>query len=175
MGAHVRCKPHFDCRDGVNREGVGEVVESAVRCLIPGQERFDVQVERQEFANGAVVLGAIRPMDRRNPGEDGIDLPGAVDLSLDLRGYRPKGASVRTRRARRGYRSAADLLDDPFSKLSVTPGSPRAGHGQLESSRAHDRVVAGDAIAIERRPNRAWPRARRWRCMQRSALSRREY
>ena len=55
---------------GRNREDIREIVETAVRCLIAGQQRLHIELEREQIANRVVVFRAIETMDRADPCRD---------------------------------------------------------------------------------------------------------
>ena len=136
-------------RDG---QDVGEVVEAAVGRLVAGQERLDVDVQREEIADGVVVLGAVEPMHGVDAARIGIGQPRGVEPGLEQGGHGPVGRRVGPRAAGGRHRFRAQLLDDALPELRVVGRARGIRRVEGEARRAQPLVVAADAVAVEDRP-----------------------
>ena len=90
-----------------NRERIGEAV--SVRVSSPGSSG-DVDVERKQVANGAVVFGAIETVDGGDAAVFGF-ASCAIDLALEPGGCRVIGRVIRTRTPGWRHRAGAQLRD----------------------------------------------------------------
>ena len=88
---------------------VGDVVE-ALADAVGRQERFGVDVERDQIANRARVLGAVQALERA-PSRVRLRRGRAIDPRREAVGQRAQRRLVRTPRARRRHHAGAQLPD----------------------------------------------------------------
>ena len=100
-----------------NREDIREVVETAVRCLVPGQQRLHIEVEREQVANRVVVFRAIETMDRVDPAWIRTGRPRPVDFAFQRARLRrdtwPHRAAA--------FRAAASSRPEAWRSRAPTP------------------------------------------------------
>ena len=142
---------------GRDRQDIREVVEAAVRGLVSGQQRPDVEaprIEREQVADGVAVLRAIQAMDGVAPARIWIRRPRPIDCGLQRAGHCVVGRRIGTRQAGRRHRAGPKLRDHPLPdvRVGVRPGDVQTVERQ--SGSPEPLVVAGDAVGIEERPGR---------------------
>ena len=94
---------------------VGHVVETLGR-VVGGEERRDVNIQREQIANRVAVLVAVQTMER---GRSRIGMRGsrAVELSFEGRREGIERGAIRPRRACRRHHAGADLPDHLLPRL----------------------------------------------------------
>ncbi len=103
-------------RDG---EHLGVVVEPGVRRLVPGQQRLDVDLEREEVADGVAVLGAVQAVHRAGPPGVGVRGGRLVDTRRQPRGGRARLVPAGPRQAGRRHRAGPEPRDHALPPLGV--------------------------------------------------------
>ncbi len=93
---------HVRGRDG---QGIGKVVEAAVRGFIARQLRPDIDVELQEIADRVVVFRAVQALDGADAARIRVRRPCAIDFVFQPQRHRSIGRRIRPRPSRRRHRT----------------------------------------------------------------------
>ncbi len=136
---------------GRNREDIGEIVEAAVRGVVSGQQRFHVEVEREQVANRVAVFGAIEAMDRGDPAGIRSGRPRPIDVVLQRGRHRVIGGGIGTRPSGRRHRPGSKLGDHLFPDLRIRAGPCHVQVVERKSGGTESLVVAADAVGVEDR------------------------
>ena len=140
---------HVRGRDG---QGIGEVVEAAVRGFIARQLRPDIDVELQEIADRVVVFRAVQALDGADAARIRVRRPCAIDFVFQPQRHRSIGRRIRSRPSRRRHRTGTQFPDHFFPDFGVRAGFADVLFIEGEARRFQFVVVAGDAIGVEYRP-----------------------
>ena len=136
---------------GRNREDIREIVEAAVRGVVSGQQRFHVEVEREQVANRVAIFGAIEAMDRGDPAGIRSGRPGPIDVVLQRGRHRVIGGGIGTRPSGRRHRTGSKLRDHFFPDLRIRAGPCHVQVVERKSGGTESLVVAADAVGVEDR------------------------
>ena len=132
-------------------EHAGDVVE-AVAGPVGRQQLRDVDLQVEEIAYGAVVLGPVEPVERLGAPRVRIVGRGPVELGLQPADETVVGRRIRPRTRQRRHRAGAQLADHGFPDVRRA-GDPGHVVGiEREVGGAQPLVVAGDAVAVEEDP-----------------------
>src|SRR5262245_29152703 len=134
-----------------NRERIREVVKAPVRRLVPREQRLDVEVEREQVANGVVIFRAIETMDRAAPAWIRTGRPGAVDFVLERTRHGAVRGRIGTRPSGRRHRSGPKLLDHPLPDLWIGAWLRNVRTVERKSGGTELLIVARDAIRVQKR------------------------
>ncbi len=135
-----------------NREDIREVVETAVRRLIPGEQRLDIEVEREQVANRVVVFRAIETMDRVDPAWIRAGRRRPVDRGFEPARYGASRGRIGPRRSGRRHRAGTKLGNDPLPLLRVGDWLGEVQAVERKSGGMEFLVMAPDAVRIEECP-----------------------
>ncbi len=131
---------------------VGDIVES-VADVVGRQQLRNVDVEREQIANGVGVFGPVEAMERGAPGI-GFDLRQAIALGLDSLDKRGVGGGVGPRHPRRRHLAAAQLAQHLFPSGAVLAEVGEVQRLQVQSGPRLGTEMAGVAIDLPGSPDR---------------------
>ncbi len=113
------------CRDQVafQQEGrypqrVRDVVESIGR-IVRREQRRDVDIEREQIADGVGVFGTIESMEKSRPARMGVRGGSTIELRLQPRDQTVVRRLVRSTRTLRRHRSGSKLTEDLLPHLGT--------------------------------------------------------
>ena len=134
---------------GRDAEHVGDVVEPG-RGVVWRQQRADIDVEREQIANGVRVFGAVQTMQR---GRAGIESPRrrSIERGFERRGERLARRGRRLRRVLGRHHPGAQLADDLLPDLGVAIDGGGAQRVERQAAGLRARVVTGHAVLLQER------------------------
>ena len=138
---------------GRHLQHAGDVVEP-VALIVGRHQRGRVHVEREEVADGVLILGAIQPM--QGNGATGVRLRrrGLVDLGLEPGGQAVGRRRIGARAPQGRHGPGADLSDDLLPDLGLRRHVVEVDAVERDRDRAarhQARVVAGHAVPFDQR------------------------
>jgi hypothetical protein len=131
-------------------EHVGDVVEAVGR-VVWRQQRRHVDVERQQVADGVLVLRAIQPVQHRPPGIGTAERL-AIERRLQPRHQTVGRLGVRAARPFGRHHARAHLADDLLPQVRVLRDPGQIGRIEGEAARLQPLVVTAHAVAVDDRP-----------------------
>ena len=137
-----------------DREHVAVVVEAVLVGVVGRQQLGDVDVDREEVADGGVVLGPVQAVERLAAARVRAGEGHGVDLALEPRGDGAVGGLGGPRAARRRHRPRAELDDDPLPGLGVGADVREVVGVEGQVGRAQPIVVAAHAEPVDRLADR---------------------
>ena len=135
---------------GRHREQVAVVVETVLVGVVRRQQRVDVDVDREQIADGGAVLGPVEAVERLAAARVGAGQGRRVDLRLEPRGDSAVRGVVRPRAARRRHRPRPELDDHPLPRLGVGADMRQVAGVEGQPGREQALVVAAHAELVER-------------------------
>jgi hypothetical protein len=130
-------------------ERFGEVIEALTRS-IGRQQHVDVDIERQQIADGVGVLRAVQSVQRRC-GECGVRVDRTVESRLELRREAIERCPLGATGAARRHHAGADLLGDLFPGLCISSDTGHVESVERQSRNLRALVVAADAVLRQER------------------------
>ena len=137
-----------------DREHVAVVVEAVLVGVVRRQQLGDVDVDREQIADGGVILGPIEAVEGLAAARVGTGQRHRVDLGLEPRGDGAIRGLGGPRTARRRHRPRAELDDDPLPGLGVGADVRQVVGVEGQAGRAQAIVVAAHAEPVEGRASR---------------------
>src|SRR5262245_32570570 len=117
--------------------------------IVFGQERGDVHIEREDVADGVLILDARKTPEGLGAARVWTRRCGAIELTLEMRSERVVGHVVGPRHSRRRHHAATNLADDFFPRLGIGANARHIERIECEATGLRSAVVARDAVAIE--------------------------
>ena len=142
-GAEVTLEQHRR-----HAEHVGVVVEPAAR-IVRRQHRGDIDVERQQIANGVGVLGAIEAMGQR-AARVRIRARRVIERRLERRDQRPTRGLVGPGQTSGGHHARPHFSNHVLPDIGVRRHVGQVRHIEREAARSQALVMAGDAVLVDR-------------------------
>ena len=134
------------------REGVGDVVEP-VRQVVGRQQRWTVDLQRQQVPDRVGVLGAGQAVGRRTA-RVGIALRRPVERGLQPRAERRAVICRRKRHSLRRHHPGPELANHLLPDRGVATDPSQVQTVELDSGGLELPVVTADAVAIQEGPVR---------------------
>ncbi len=131
---------------------VADIVE-AVAGVVGRQHLGNLDLDRQQIANGVGVFGAVEAM-QRGPSGIGLELRGAIALGLDEPDQGPVGGLVRPRQTGGRHLAVAQLAQQLLPDLAVALQMVEIQSLQVQSGRRLGADMALDAIQLPGLPSR---------------------
>ncbi len=132
-----------------NRQQAGHVVEAMYVGVVGRQQRRGVDVERQQVADGVLVLGSIQAVQAVGSTWIRVQLGRTVELRFEQRHEGIDRDLVRTRQARRRHRARVKLLQDSFQDFRVPPRVRQVHRIEREIGRPQLLIVTTNAVGAQ--------------------------
>ena len=136
---------------GRHLQHAGDVVEP-VALIVGRHQRRGVHVEREEVADGVLILGSVQPVQGHGAARVGPRRRGLVDLGLEPGGKAVGRRRIGARAPQGRHGAGADLPDDLFPDLGLRRHVLEVDALELDGDRAARRqagVVAGHAVPFQ--------------------------
>ena len=134
-----------------NREDIREVVEAAVRRVIPGEQRLHIELEREQVANRVVVFRAIETVDGARLAWIRIGRPRAIDFHLHPARHGVIGGHIGPRPPGRRHRAGPKLRDHALPGVGVAGRVADIQTVEGKPAGTKFLVMARDAVLVEDR------------------------